>query len=255
MITAIPTETEIQRRFIELDTSKTKEDTFTLSFSSETPVQRGFGLEVLSHAPDAANLERLNDSAPLLWSHDPTLQIGVVERAWIENGKGRAIVRWGNSELAKEKRADVESGIIRNVSIGYSIEELEENEKGQMVATRWTGLEVSLVSVPSDPNCGIGRSHPSYLSPKEMPKQQIQDLPVAEAISTDWQSSEYQAATRDFSMVKAIQASVSRDWSQAGLEREVNQELQHQTGKRTQGFLVPSNAWSKRAYVTSTTWN
>ncbi len=65
----------------------------------------------------------------------------------------------------------MESGIIRNVSIGYSIEKMEENEKGQMVATRWTGLEVSLVSVASDPTVGVGRSHSAYSSPtKEEPK-------------------------------------------------------------------------------------
>ena len=122
-----------------------------------------------------------------------------------------------------------------------------------MVATRWIGLEISLVSVASDPNVGVGRSHSQYTNPKkEMPKQQIQDLPEAQAISNDWQSSEYQAATRDFSIVKAIQASVSRDWSQAGLEREVSQELQHQTGKRTQGFLVPNTGFSKRTFEVGT---
>ena len=137
----IPTKAKVFKRFIDLDaTTPTDEDTFELSFSSETPVERAFGEEVLSHLPDAANLARLNDSAPLLWSHNPELQIGVIEKAWIVDGKGRALVRWGNSELAKEKRADVEAGIIRNVSIGYLIESMEENDKEEMVATRWTGL-------------------------------------------------------------------------------------------------------------------
>ena len=131
MTTATPTKTEIQRRFIELDAKQAKQDTFQLSFSSETPVQRAFGEEVLSHNPKAVDLSRLNNAAPVLWAHNAELQIGVVERAWIEGGKGRAVVRWGNSELAKEKRADVESGVIRNVSIGYSIDELEENEKSR----------------------------------------------------------------------------------------------------------------------------
>ena len=149
MTTATPTERKIHKRFIELETSKTKEDTFHLSFSSENPVERGLYKEVLSHAPEAANLTRLNDSAPLLWAHDARLQIGVIERAWIENDKGRAIVRWGNSALAKEKRADVESGIIRNVSIGYSIENMEENEKEEMLPA-YKYLKLSLLKLFSD---------------------------------------------------------------------------------------------------------
>ncbi len=31
-----------------------------------------------------------------------------------------------------------------------------------------------------------------------------------------------------------------------------NQELENRSGKRTQGFYVPSNGWSKRAYVAGT---
>ena len=74
MTTSItPTEKKIHKRFIELETSNTKEDTLELSFSSETPVERGFHQEILSHAPEAANLTRLNDAAPLLWAHDARL--------------------------------------------------------------------------------------------------------------------------------------------------------------------------------------
>ena len=78
----IPTKAKVFKRFIDLDaTTSTDEDTFKLSFSSETPVERAFESEVLSHLPNAANLARLNDSAPLLWSHNPELQIGEIEKA------------------------------------------------------------------------------------------------------------------------------------------------------------------------------
>jgi len=249
MTTATQTKTDIYKRFLELDATETKKDTFELSFSSETPVQRAFGLEVLSHAPDAANLERLNDSAPLLWAHNAELQIGVIERAWIEGGKGRAVVRWGNSELAKEKRADVESGIIRNVSIGYSIEKLEENEKEEMVATRWTGLEVSLVSVASDPNVGVGRSHPSYSStPKEKSMSYVTD-----GVMPQVEFGEFEREAQEFSIVKAIQAQASGNWSAAGREREVSQELAGKFGQRSpNGVLVPNQSWSKRTFVAGT---
>ncbi len=69
-------------------------------------------------------------------------------------------------ERAKEVRADVEDGVIRNVSIGYTIEDMDEDEEGRMIATRWSVMELSFVSVPADPNVGIGRNHPSYSSKK-----------------------------------------------------------------------------------------
>jgi len=253
MTTSItPTEKKIHKRFIELETSNTKEDTLELSFSSETPVERGFHKEVLSHAPEAVNLTRLNDAAPLLWGHDPKLQIGVIERAWIDqtSKKGKAIVRFSSGEFAREKLADVKSGIIRNVSIGYSIEEMEENEKEQMVATRWTGLEVSLVSVASDPNVGVGRSHPSYSTPKKESKKMSNYITEYSEPQVDHAEFEHEA--RQFSIVKAIQASASGNWNEAGREREVSQELSRQYGQRSpQGVLVPNQSWQKRTFVAS----
>tara|TARA_Y100001978_G_C23373583_1_gene282095 strand:- start:135 stop:524 length:390 start_codon:yes stop_codon:yes gene_type:complete len=38
----------------------------------------------------------------------------------------------------------------------------------------------------------------------------------------------------------------------SGRELEINQELESRSGKRTQGFSVPSNGWSKRAHVAVT---
>ena len=62
-------------------------------FSSEYPVSRYFGSEILSHNMESANLSRLNDGAPLLYNHDPDRMIGVVERAWIDGDKSAATPR------------------------------------------------------------------------------------------------------------------------------------------------------------------
>lgn len=149
---------ELRRRFLTLDPTDADTDTFELSFSSETPVARQYGDEVLSHAAGAVDLSRLNDSAPLLFNHNPDQLLGVVDSARVVGGKGRATVRWGTSPEAAAKRQDVAIGVLRNVSVGYQINEMDQDEDGTYVARNWTPVEISLVSVPSDPTVGIGRS-------------------------------------------------------------------------------------------------
>ena len=135
------------------------ERTVEFSFSSETPVKRWFGNEVLSHDSKAVDLGRMNDGAPVLFNHDPDRVIGVVERAWIDGDKrrARALVRFSRNPFAEEVLADVRDGVLRNISVGYSIDTAEEREDN-IVITRWQPHEVSVVSVPADPSIGIGRS-------------------------------------------------------------------------------------------------
>lgn len=128
------------------------------TFSSEQPVERYFGTEVLSHEREAANLERLNDGAPFLWNHDRDAVLGVVRMAEIgADRRGRTRIKWSRNAMAQEKRQDVDDGILRNVSFAYSIDAVEERED-QVVVTKWTPLEVSLVSIPADNTVGLGRA-------------------------------------------------------------------------------------------------
>jgi len=129
------------------------------SFSSEYPVERGFGMEVLSHEDGAADLGRLNDGAPLLFNHDMDRPIGVVERAYLDKDKkkGFSRVRFSRNSFAQEILTDVKDGVMRNISVGYRIKEMEERNN-EFVATNWEPYEVSIVSVPADPKIGVGRS-------------------------------------------------------------------------------------------------
>lgn len=129
-------------------------------FSSEYPVARYFGNEVLAHDERSADLSRLNDSAPLLFNHDPNKVIGVVERAWIDGKKKRGYVsvRFSRNAFAQEVLADVRDGVLRNVSFGYAINDMEQRGSGDFVATSWAPYEVSVVSIPADPTVGVGRS-------------------------------------------------------------------------------------------------
>jgi HK97 family phage major capsid protein len=148
------------RRFEAVDFRQLGEDrTIEFPFSSELPVARWFGDEVLEHDPRSVDLERMNDGAPVLFNHDPDRPIGVVERAWIDGEKrrGMARVRFSKSDQAQQIVSDIEDRILRNISVGYSITAAEQRGE-QVVATSWVPFEVSVVTVPADPTVGIGRA-------------------------------------------------------------------------------------------------
>ena len=154
-------EGQTHRRAASLDgvAISSEERTMEFSFSSEFPVQRYFGNEVLSHDLGAVDLGRLQDGAPLLFNHDPSRVIGVVERAWLDGEKKRGMVsvKFSRNSFAQEVMTDVADGVLRNISVGYSILSLEERGDN-FVATSWSPYEVSVVGIPADPTIGIGRT-------------------------------------------------------------------------------------------------
>lgn len=134
--------------------------TISVAFSSELPVQRAFGYEILSHADGAVDLSRLLDGAPLLLNHEAEDQIGVVESATIDADRvGRAVVRFSRSDEAGDIWNDVIDGIRRKISVGYIVTEYQAGANpGEFIASRWQPIEISLVSIPADNTVGVGRS-------------------------------------------------------------------------------------------------
>lgn len=140
---------------------ETDDRTLEFPFASEMPVERYFGMEVLSMDEKAMDLSRLNDGAPLLYQHDADRIVGVVERAYIKDKRGYAKVKLANNELGREMQDLVKDGIIRNVSFGYRIKDMEEDKSTKPVtyrATSFEPFEISLVTVPADQTVGIGRA-------------------------------------------------------------------------------------------------
>jgi hypothetical protein len=110
-------------------------------------------------SPQAVRLDRLNSGAALLNNHqsaDLSNILGVVERAWIENGEGRARVRFSERAEVDPIFRDVAAGIIRNVSVGYQVHQWSEPERANKDepptyrALDWEPMELSLVGVPFD---------------------------------------------------------------------------------------------------------
>ena len=168
-----------QFRDIEVRELNEENRTVELSFSSEEPYERYWGVEILDHSITSVNMDRLNNAAPLLFNHDRNVVIGVVEYAKIENRRGVALVRFGNSEKAKEVFSDVVDGIMKNVSVEYQINEMELTSKSDGVetyrVTNWQPFEISIVSVPADQSVGVGRSN-------ELEEQEIKILKQKEEV-------------------------------------------------------------------------
>lgn len=135
-----------------------------MAFSSEAPVERVFGIEILDHGSSSIDTSWIGSGrAPLLLDHDPQKHIGVVERIEIGNDRvGRAVVRFARNSLAEEVYRDVVDGIRSSVSVGYTVGKLvrDGSKDGVNVyrATRWTPIELTITSIPADQSVGVGRS-------------------------------------------------------------------------------------------------
>lgn len=136
--------------------------TVELAFSSEEPVERWFGIEILDHSPESVRLGRLEGGGAVLVDHDMRDHVGVVESVSIDSDRrGRAVVRFGKSARAMEIFQDVVDGIRKHVSVGYRIHKAVLEEAGDVDTYRvtdWEPYEISIVSVPADATVGVGRS-------------------------------------------------------------------------------------------------
>lgn len=138
-------------------------NTIELAFASEQPYPRKFGNEVLSlHEGDYDFGFIGSGTAPLLLEHDPSQQIGVVERVWVDGDlKARATVRFSNSNKGQEILQDIKDGIRRNVSVGYAITKM--TKQADSVLCQWKPFEISIVSIPADTSVGVGRSDDGFI--------------------------------------------------------------------------------------------
>jgi hypothetical protein len=115
---------------------------------------------------DAAHvrLDRLNSGANLVDNHNTygsvkNTVLGVIERAWLVDGEGRASIRLSGREDMAGVVQDIVDGILRNISVGYRTYEYEQIDGGEETiptyrAIDWEPFELSLVSVPVDYGAG-----------------------------------------------------------------------------------------------------
>nr|DAW23807.1 MAG TPA: major capsid protein [Caudoviricetes sp.] len=136
-----------------------------LSFSSEEPVSRWNGFEILEHKKSSVVLERIRATGCLLFNHNRDLVVGKIEKVEIKEKRGSALVRFDTDEQSEIIFQKVKNGTLRGVSVGYIIHETKRETKGvgenaviTYRITKWEPLEISIVSVPADISVGVGRS-------------------------------------------------------------------------------------------------
>lgn len=87
--------------------------------------------------------------------------LGVAQRGWIEGGEGRATLLLSTRDEVAGIVRDIQAGVIRSISFGYSVERYEITRAQDRTdgvnlplyrAARWTPQEISFVTVPADPN-------------------------------------------------------------------------------------------------------
>jgi len=304
--------TGVQFRSFDLARETLNEDSrsVNIAFSSEAPVERAFGTEILDHNPTSIRLGRLEGGGPLLVDHDPTDHIGTVDSVSIDSDRvGRAVVRFGKGARASEIFQDVIDGIRKHISVGYRIHGMNEERNEEATTMRvvdWEPLEVSLVSIPADATVGIGRaaddkefetvvkraevaqphieivtetekmSDENTVSAEQIRADEIHRIREIEAmgeahgqrdmardfinsgkgldefrgqlLSTIASTSKpegsaeiglTEAETKDFSVVRAINALVTNDWTDAGFELEASRAVADRVGKKAQGIYIP----------------
>ena len=141
---------------------------FEISFSSEEPYERWFGIEILDHSEGAVDLTRLQEMGVVLYNHHRDIAIGKVVSVSIEDGRGKAVIEIDTDEESEKIYQKMVSGTLKGVSVGYLVNNWEEvaagkkSEDGRFqgpcsIAKKWMPYEVSIVTVPADISVGVGR--------------------------------------------------------------------------------------------------
>lgn len=122
-------------------------------------------VEELVMTDRSVRLGVLNAGAPVLDNHDRygglKSMLAVVERAWIESGKGLARVRFpkeGIDPAIDTVFAKIADRVITKLSCGYRRLKIEvDKSKAPQVwrVVDWEPFEISFVTVPADPDTDV----------------------------------------------------------------------------------------------------
>jgi len=340
-VEAEATETEDTNRAVSSETSYRSIDlaraeyideekrTVRIALSSEEPVERSFGYEILDHNRESVDMEwARSGNMPVLLDHNTESLVGIVESFELDTTTNRTLaqIRFGRSDLAESAWRDVLDGIRKSVSVGYRINSMVRDDSAEDATYRatWTPMEASLVALPADTNpmVGVARSQGAEVNTpainNNFSKEKIMTEEVKSEVNLDEVRNEAAITVRSemakeakeimalatkhnkrkladesigqghtveqfrgilldnisddavletpnaqvgmnkqergkYSMLNAIRAASTNDWSNAGLEREISQEIASRSGKEARGFYLPMDiGWGQRDQTVGT---
>lgn len=199
-----------------------------LVLTTDAPVERSGYIEVL----DITQADLSRGDLPLIESHDAsTVNVGVVREIRIDGNKLRGTAYLGQSARADELLADIQSGIVSGVSIGY-----RQLDDGEPVKTRdgrnalkfkFQPFEVSVVAVPADIDAGFYRS--THLADGQQPTHSVQVSPNMSNIDTRNHATEIAAIGATIKggndlAIRSIQAGHTVEQFQAELVRHLSNQ-------------------------------
>ena len=136
--------------------------TISVAITSEAPVRRAFGMEILDHTPSSIDMSRAKNGLPLILQHQHRgpLPVGRVDNIRVDPDKVlRGDTRFSRREDAQAVRQDVLDRIATDVSGGYEVDTKQVRKTGDTYRfMRWKPVEVSVVSVPADESVGFHRN-------------------------------------------------------------------------------------------------
>ncbi len=95
--------------------------------------------------------------------------LGIAARGWLESGLGHATIKLSQDPDKAGRVADIKAGVIRNISVGYTVQRYEviepedRTDGGQhplVRAVRWTPYEISFVTIPFDSGASTRAADP-----------------------------------------------------------------------------------------------
>lgn len=161
--------------------------------------------------------------------------------------------------------ADPTVGIGRSMPMKHSVD-LNQIQKGSKMNTPTTTTTVNAERKRASDISSLGRQ---FDIPQEDTVTAIadglsvdafqrsildgMDAKVSPATRGKLSAPSLQSSERTYSMSRVAQAQITGDWSNAGFEREVSQELQGQIGRSASGTYVPTAALAGRTLLTTGT--
>lgn len=244
------------------------EESLRLSVSSETPCKNYvhtnnggiYANVILEHSESAIEGAWIKDGIVLRDNHGGEvvargIDCHIADAKLVCDG-----IVWGAGDRAQTIKADVESGVIRDLSIeaDYSVDDVEEADDDLYIIRRWTPLAAAFVAIPADPTVGINREFiaedvktQEESSPEakcERAKPMINEnkegdaladaVPVVQSV-VDNSAEITREEHEQFSILRAIRSIVERDPSIAKLEHKVSDKLARKMGRPARGLYMP----------------